>query len=199
MSVTALRYAGLLGVLGCERLLELAVSRRNIAWARARGGRLAPDPAWPAMVALHAALPVAALAEVVLAGRRPRLAAPMLAVVAAAQALRWASVAALGRRWSVRVVTVPDAPAVTRGPYRWIRHPNYLAVAAEVAAVPLVHGAWLTALVASAVNAGILARRIAAEERALATDPTYRGALMTRPRFVPRWRRAGRVTRSTAP
>lgn len=181
------RYAGLLGLLGVERALELALSRRHVAWAQAQGGRLADDPVWPAMVALHAALPVAALAEVALLHRRyrPNVGAAMLAMAVAAQALRWTAVATLGRQWSVRVVTVPGAPVVTRGPYRYIRHPNYVAVAAEVAAVPLVHGAWLTAAVFSALNAVVLRRRIVAEERALAAAPGYRAAMMTRPRFVP--------------
>jgi methyltransferase len=178
---------GFLGLLGAERLFELALSRRHIAWAKAQGGGLADDPAWPAMVALHTALPVAALAEAALRRRRvsPRLAGSMLAAVAAAQALRWTSVAALGRRWSVRIVTVPGAPAVSRGPYRYIRHPNYVAVATEVAAVPLVQGAWVTALVFSALNLWVLARRIEAEERALAASPSYRATMMRRPRFVP--------------
>jgi len=185
--VSVRKYAGLLGLLGAERVLELILSRRHVAWAQARGGRLAADPAWPAMVALHAALPVAALAEVALLRRRyrPRLGAAMLTVAAAAQALRWTAVATLGRHWSVRVVTVPGAPVVTGGPYRYIRHPNYVAVAAEVAAVPLVLGAWLTAVAFSALNAVVLRRRIDAEERALAAEPGYRATMMTRPRFVP--------------
>ena len=90
-----------------------------------------------------------------------------LALFAAAQALRYAAIAALGERWSVRVLALPAAPLVRRGPYRWLRHPNYVAVIVELAAAPMIFGAWRTALAASAVNLAALALRVRVEERAL--------------------------------
>jgi methyltransferase len=74
----------------------------------------------------------------------------------------------MGRYWTTRVVTLPGAPLVRRGPYRWVRHPNYLIVAGEVAVLPLIFGAWRIALVFSIANAILLAWRIRIEDAALA-------------------------------
>jgi methyltransferase len=107
---------------------------------------------------------------VVLADRPflPWLGWPMLALVLGSQALRWWCIATLGPRWNTRVIVVPGLPLVSRGPYRWLRHPNYVAVVVEGLALPLVHTAWVTALAFTAVNAVLLLRfRIPAEERAL--------------------------------
>ena len=98
-----------------------------------------------------------------------RLAATtMLAVVLASQGLRWWCITTLGRQWNTRVVVVPGLPLVARGPYRWLRHPNYVAVAAEGAALPLVHTAWVTALAFSLANAAVLWVRIRCENALLA-------------------------------
>jgi methyltransferase len=102
--------------------------------------------------------------------------------------LRYWAVATLGERWNTRVLVVPGEPAVTGGPYRYLRHPNYVAVALEMAALPLVHGAWLTALVWSAASAALLARRIPREEAGLARYADYRARLGDRARFLPRRR-----------
>jgi methyltransferase len=157
-----------LGV-GLERLAEMVVSRRNARWALERGAREAGQRHFPAMVALHVGLLVGALAEVYLLDR-PFVAAlgwPMLAMALASQALRWWCVATLGRRWNTRVIVIPGMPLVTSGPYRWLRHPNYVAVVAEGIALPLVHTAWLTAVGFTVVNAVILAIRIRCENTAL--------------------------------
>jgi methyltransferase len=91
----------------------------------------------------------------------------MLAVVLLSQGLRWWCVASLGRRWNTLVIVVPSAPLVTRGPYRWLRHPNYVAVVTEGLALPLVHSAWLTALGFTLANAIVLGVRIRVENAAL--------------------------------
>jgi methyltransferase len=91
----------------------------------------------------------------------------MLVVVLAAQGLRWWCIRTLGPQWSTRVVVLPGAPLVERGPYRWMRHPNYLAVVAEGVALPLVHSAWVTAVVFTVANAVLLRTRIRCEETAL--------------------------------
>lgn len=172
-----------------ERLVELVVTRRHLRALRARGGVVVTrgDP-WAAMVLLHAGLLVAAPLEVVLAGRRfvPVLGIPALVAVLATMALRWWTVSVLGDRWTARIVVVPGEGPITTGPFRWLRHPNYLAVIVEVAALPLVHSAWATALVATMVNAVVLRARIRAEEAALEDAEGYRDALGGRPRFVPR-------------
>lgn len=163
-------YAVLVLAVGLERIAELVVSARNARWSFARGGVESGRGHFPAMVALHTGFLVACVVEVVLADRPflPWLGWPMLALALGSQALRWWCIASLGPRWNTRVIVVPGLPLVTRGPYRWLRHPNYVAVVVEGIALPLVHTAWLTAVAFTVLNAVLLLRfRIPAEERAL--------------------------------
>jgi methyltransferase len=164
-------YVLLVVAVGVERLAELVVATRNARWAFAHGGVESGRGHYPVMAAMHTALLVACIAEVAVADRPflPWLGWPMLALVVASQALRWWCVATLGHQWNTRVIVVPGLPLVSAGPYRWLRHPNYVAVVVEVAALPLVHTAWVTALVFTLGNAAVLAVRIPVEERALAT------------------------------
>jgi methyltransferase len=122
------------------------------------------------MVALHTSLLVGCVAEVALADRPfvPLLGWPMLAILVASQGLRWWCIATLGRQWNTRVIIVPGLARVVGGPYRWFRHPNYVAVVAEGIALPLVHTAWITATVFTVLNAGVLAARLRVENAALA-------------------------------
>ncbi|MEU9836097.1 isoprenylcysteine carboxyl methyltransferase family protein [Streptosporangium sp. NPDC048047] len=166
-------YLLLVLLVGVERLAELVVARRNARWSLERGGVVYGQGHYPWMVALHTGLLAGCLLEAGLADRPfvPALGWPMLAVVVAAQALRWWCIAALGPRWNTQVIVVPGLPLVERGPYRlsWLRHPNYVAVAAEGAALPLVHGAWVTAAVFTVLNAALMVVRIRCEDAALAT------------------------------
>ena len=180
-------YLVLLALLGVERSFELRLSRRNAAWAFERGGIEFGQRHFFWMRLLHAAF-LAACALEVTVGRRPfdaRVGVPMLALAIAAQALRYWAIASLGPRWNVRVIVVPGLPVVTRGPYRWLRHPNYLAVVIEGFAIPLIHGAWITAVVFSVANAVLLVVRIRCEERALGGHCGYAERLGDRPRLVP--------------
>ncbi len=163
-------YVVLVALVAVERMAELVVSKRHAAWAFARGGVEYGRRHYPVMAAVHAALLVSCVVEVAVADRPfvPWLGWPMLALVLLTQGMRWWCIATLGRQWNTRVIVVPGMPLVTSGPYRWLRHPNYAAVALEVAALPLVHTAWVTALVFSAANAALLAVRIPVESRALA-------------------------------
>ncbi|MGW2514638.1 isoprenylcysteine carboxyl methyltransferase family protein [Streptomyces scopuliridis] len=162
-------YTALVLAVGAERVAELVVARRNARWSLARGAVERGRRHYPPMVALHTVLLLGCLAEVRLADRPfdPVLGWPMLAVVLAAQALRWWCIRTLGPRWNTRVLVVPGLPLVTGGPYRLLRHPNYVAVAAEGIALPLVHGAWITALLFTACNTVLLTIRIRCENRAL--------------------------------
>lgn len=181
-------FLALVGAVAVERLVELALSRRHARRAAARGGVEGESRRfYAAMVGTHTAFLVAAPLEVVVAARPfvPALGWPMLALVVAAMALRYWAIAALGERWNTRVVVVPGDPVVVSGPYRFVRHPNYLAVAVEMLALPLVHTAWVTALVFSSANAALLARRIAHEEAALARHCDYDARLGARRRFLP--------------
>ena len=140
------------------------------------------------MKALHAGWFVAMIAEVGWLRRpfRPALAAGAALVTVLGQSLRYAAIRTLGRRWTVRIVTVPGLPPVRHGIYRYLRHPNYLGVMLEIAAVPLLHTAYLTSLIFSVVNAFLLRTRICAEEEALSADAHYLRWLGDRPRFLPR-------------
>src|SRR4051812_34539460 len=125
------------------------------------------------MVALHTALLIGCVVEV-LAADRPFLAWlgwPMLVLLAGAHALRWWCIRTLGPQWNTRVVRVPDLPLVTGGPYRWFGHPHYVAVVVEGVALPLVHTPWVTALLFTVLTALLLRVRLRVETRALAQAP----------------------------
>jgi methyltransferase len=155
--------------IGAERLVELVVSRRNANWSIAHGGKEFGRGHYPVMVSMHTLLLVACVIEVWALHRPfiPWLGWPMLAVVVLSTVVRWWCAAVLGKHWNPRVIVIPDAPLVRRGPYRWIHHPNYAAVVAEVAALPLMHSAWLTAILFTAANAAVLNVRIRTENLAL--------------------------------
>ena len=155
---------------GVERLNELRISRRNAAEAFARGGTESGRGHFPAMVALHTGLLVGALAEVWLLGRvfLPALGWPMLAIALLCQLGRLWIIRSLGHQWNTRVIVVPGAELSRRGPYRWLTHPNYVLVAIEGVALPLVHTAWVTAIAFTVLNGILLLGfRIPAEDRAL--------------------------------
>ena len=163
-------YTLLIVAIAVERLAELVVSKRNWQWSRERGGVEAGVGHYPVMVALHIALLAGCLIEVVVLDRPfiPALGWSMLAVVVGAQVLRWWCITTLGPQWNTRVIVVPGAPRVAGGPYRWIPHPNYVAVVVEGIALPMVHSAWLTAVVFTVANAALLRTRIRTENTALA-------------------------------
>jgi methyltransferase len=171
----------LIALVAGERLLELVVSRRNLAWSLAHGGSEHGRGHYPFMVVLHSSLLVGAVVEVALAHRPflPWLGWPMVVLVGGTQALRWWCIRTLGPRWNTRVVVVPGLPLVRHGPYRLLDHPNYVAVVVEGVALPLVHTAWVTALVFTVLNLALLAVRVRAEETAMAaavTAPAERSA-----------------------
>jgi methyltransferase len=161
-------YLLLIVLVAAERVVELVVSQRNLAWSRSRNGIEYGAGHYPFMVVLHVGLLVGCLVEAQWRPFLPALGWPMLVLVLASQGLRWWCIATLGRQWNTRVVIVPGAGRVAAGPYRWLRHPNYLAVVIEGAALPLVHTAWVTAVLFTVLNAVLLRTRIGVEDRALA-------------------------------
>jgi methyltransferase len=156
-------------LIGAERLVELVVSQRNARWSFANGGREFGRGHYPVMVSIHALLLVSCIVEVAALHRPfiPWLGWPMVVLVAASTGMRWWCVATLGKHWNPRLIVIPGAELVRRGPYRLIHHPNYTAVAVEVTALPLVHSAWLTAIVFTIANALVLRVRIQSENMAL--------------------------------
>jgi methyltransferase len=167
--VSGAAYLGLLGLLAGERVRELRRSRANERRLRARGAVEHGRGHYPVMVALHALLFPACAVERLWRGRgaRPALSIAALLGLMGARALRRSAVRALGDRWTTRVLVLPGAPLVHHGPYRHLRHPNYLAVAVEVACIPLIGGCRLAAIAFSLADALLLAVRIGVEERAL--------------------------------
>jgi methyltransferase len=165
----SLWYLALVGLVAAERVVELVVSTRHARWSLAHGGVESGKGHYPFMVVLHLGLLLGCVIEVAVADRPflPWLGVPMLLLVVAAQALRWWCIATLGRQWTTRVIVVPGMSRVARGPYRWFRHPNYVAVVIEGFALPLVHTAWTTALVFTVLNAFLLRARLRAENQAL--------------------------------
>jgi methyltransferase len=155
--------------LAVQRVLELRVAKRNEAALRRRGAREYGARHYPAFFVLHGlwllAWPTEAIARgIVLDPRWPLF----LGLFAAAQLLRYWAISTLGERWNTRVLVLPGVPPIRRGPYRVLAHPNYVAVVVELAAVPLIFGAYTTALVASIANAVLLlAIRIPCEVSAL--------------------------------
>ena len=164
-------YLLLIGAVALERAAELVIAQRNLSFSRARGGIEFGARHYPVMVVIHTGLLAGCLVEAIGLHRPfiPGLGWPMLAIVLAAQGLRWWCIATLGKQWNTRVVVVPGAARVADGPYRYLSHPNYVAVIAEGVALPLVHTAWITALVFTVLNAVLLRTRIKVENAALAS------------------------------
>jgi methyltransferase len=161
-------YVLLIAAVAVERLAELVVSQHNRSWSRAHGGVEFGARHYPAMVILHTGLLAGCVVEALHRAFIPALGWPMVAIVLCAQGLRWWCIATLGPQWNTRVIVVPGAPRVTGGPYRFLSHPNYVAVVVEGVALPMVHSAWITAIVFTVLNAALLRTRITVENDALA-------------------------------
>jgi len=158
-------FHAVLGLVVLQRLAELLLAARNTGRLRAAGAIELDARGYPAFVLLHGGW-LLSLAFFVPATAPASW--PLLAVYAALQLGRVWVIASLGRHWTTRLIVLPGAPLVRRGPYRFVRHPNYLIVAAEIAVLPLAFGAVTIAAVFSVANLLLIARRIAIEERALA-------------------------------
>jgi methyltransferase len=185
MPPSVVAFTAFLAAIGVMRLVEIAVSRRRAAGSAAPA--VAEPWLFPLMAALHAGLVTLPLVEVLALGRAASWVtfAPALTVLVGATALRIWTLGSLGRAWNVRVVPPPPDRIVTTGPYAWIRHPNYLVVILEIAAIPMLHGAWGAAVALSALNAFVLWHRIRTEEAALAEIPEWARAMADRKRLVP--------------
>ena len=181
-------YLGVIAALAAERGVELFIAQRNAARAFAAGAIEAGHGHYPAMVVFHTGFLVACVVERAMRGHGAPPAIAAVAVIAEliAQFLRYWVIFTLGPRWNTRIIVIPDAAPVTSGPFRFLRHPNYVAVAIEMVAVPMIGGAWLTAIAFSLGNGILMMFRIPAEERAM--GKSYAGAFSTLPRFFPRIR-----------
>jgi methyltransferase len=186
-------FAVFVVLVALERLAELRLSRRNENRLRKLGAREHAAGHFVAMQLLHTLWLVSIVLEVTLL--RPAFQLWLSALAALCfgigQWLRYAAIHALGGRWTVRVLTLPGAAPVSRGIYRYLRHPNYLGVVLEIATLPMMHTAWRSALVFSLANAVLLAVRIRKEEQALSRNGGYDEALGPLPRLWPSFRARG--------
>ena len=186
--MSTVRYIVLLLAVGLGRLVELRLSRRHQRQLASRGVGNVAEPHFRWMVLLHGGVLLGAALEVRML-RRPFIRAlgiPMGILWLLANLLRWWVIHTMGQHWNVRVIDSTRLGVVTGGPFRYIRHPNYLAVFVELLTLPLLHSAWLTALIGGMFHVWVLRQRIAIEERTLLADPTYRALMGSKPRFVPR-------------
>jgi methyltransferase len=179
-------YFALLCSVALLRLAELWFSARHQAHLLTEGGKQVPEPLYPLMVCVHAGLFVGNAAEVWLYERPfvPLLGWFMVALLAGCLTGRvwvWHS---LGEQWNTQIL-ISTRPVVDTGPYRYVRHPNYAIVIVEMFALPLVHNAYLTALICSVLNGIVLWHRIRREEAALFRHPEYAAKMGRKPRFLP--------------
>ena len=161
--------AVVLAALVVQRALELRLAKRNEAWARSQGAVEHGASHYPLFFVLHGGWLVGWVAEAIAAGPSLWRGWPLaLGAFAAAQALRYWAIASLGRRWNTRILVLAGAPRIRRGPYAFVPHPNYVAVCIELASMPAMFGAWITATIATILNAALLLFvRIPAENAAL--------------------------------
>ncbi len=162
-------YFGVIAVVLVQRVTELRLAKRNEAWAREQGAREYGAGHYPLFFVLHGGWAIGWISEAALRG--PTLAPGWWAWLGGfviAEALRYWAIGTLGKRWNTRILVIAGLEPIRSGPYRFVRHPNYLAVAIELACIPMLFGAWITAVVASVLNAVILLGvRIPAENAAL--------------------------------
>jgi methyltransferase len=181
-------YLALLALVGIGRLAELAISRRNQRQLEQKGVRKIPEAHFRWMVLLHGGVLLCAGAEVLFLHRPfiPALAIPMAVLFVLSNFLRWWVIRTLAGHWNVEVMESSRVGVVSSGPYRWVRHPNYVAVVLEIFSLPMIHTAWITAIAGTLGDLEILRRRINVEDGVLLSNPAYRLAMGAKPRFLPR-------------
>ena len=187
MAITVIAFLGLLLAVGALRIVELQISKRHQKQIVADGGSKVTDPKFLWMILLHTLVLIGAAVEVVFLHRPfiPWLAAISFVLFIVANVIRWWVIRTLGAHWNVQVMDSTKLGVITTGPFAYVRHPNYAAVFLEMFFLPLIHTAWITAIAGSLAHIIVLSQRLATEEKVLFSDPDYRAAMSTKPRFVP--------------
>jgi methyltransferase len=187
MDITVITFLALLLAVGFLRIFELGVSRRHQQQMAADGATKVKEPQFCWIVFVHTGVLIGAALEVVLLRRPfiPILAAVMLLLFLAANAVRLWVVRTMGKHWNVQVMNSMGLGVVTDGPFRFVRHPNYAAVFVELVSLPLIHTAWITAVLGCVGYVATISQRIALEESVLFANPAYRTAMAGKPRFLP--------------
>ncbi len=188
MDLSVIAFLVLLAAVAALRVVELIISRQHQRTLTERGVRKIAEPYFHWMVLVHIGVLAGAAVEVILLRRPfyPVLGTVMGLLFLCANLVRWWVIRTLGAHWNVQVMDSARLGVVTGGPYRYVRHPNYAAIFAELIALPMIHTAWLTALAGAAGQIFVLSRRLAVEEAVLSADPGYREAMAQKPRFLPR-------------
>ena len=168
-------FAVVISIVILQRLVELVVAKRNEKWMRSQGAYEAGAAHYPIMVAMHIAFFISLLAEVILLARSlSAIWIILLVIFLVAQVARIWCLTSLGKFWNTKIIILPGADVVQKGPYKWVRHPNYVIVTTEVLVLPLLFGAYLTAIIFTLLNVWMLSVRIPAEEKALKEATNYR-------------------------
>jgi methyltransferase len=201
LTPTALAYLIVVAAVALLRFAELALSARHRRTLIAAGATPIKERLFKWMAALHTAILAGAAIEVVALHRpfMPALAIPAMILLVAATWTRWWVIQTLGGHWNVGVVDSTGQGVVDTGPYRWVRHPNYTAVFVELLALPLIHTAWITALLGTVAHVFVLRARVAAEDRVLLASPDYAARMGRKPSFFPVRLGPTRLTRPTSP
>jgi methyltransferase len=180
-------FLALVTLTGVTRLIEMSISFQHRKRLLHKGATLAADPGFVGMVLLHIGILAGSLLEVVLLKRSSPLwvAIPSACAVLGASALRIWAIRSLGEHWNVRIINSTSLGVIECGPYKYIRHPNYVAVFLELAFLPLVNGAWVITVIGTVAHLLVLRRRIISEERILMRSSDYQMKMAAKPRFVP--------------
>jgi methyltransferase len=187
MDLSVIVYLGLLLGVAALRLYELRVSRRNQEQMIARGATKVEKPQFRWVVLAHTFVLSGSALEVVFLRRPffPVLAGVMLVLFLASNLVRLWVVRTMGQLWNVQVMDSTSLGVVTSGPFRFVRHPNYAAIIVEMFSLPLIHTAWITAVVGTLAYGAAIGQRISVEEGVLFANPDYRTAMGGKPRFLP--------------
>lgn len=168
-------FAIVISIVILQRLVELVVAKRNEQWMRSQGAFEVGAAHYPIMVTMHIAFFISLLAEVILLDRSlSSMWIILLVIFLTAQVARIWCLTSLGKFWNTKIIILPGADVVQKGPYKWVRHPNYVIVTTELLVLPLMFGAYLTAIIFTLLNVWMLSVRIPAEEKALKDATNYR-------------------------
>ncbi|WP_432364074.1 isoprenylcysteine carboxyl methyltransferase family protein [Sporosarcina sp. UB5] len=160
-----------------QRIVELIIAKRNEKWMKSEGAFEAGASHYPYMVAMHVCFFIALITEVLFFNRQLSAVWTIwLAIFLAAQIMRIWCLTSLGKYWNTKIIVLPNAKVVRKGPYKWLRHPNYMIVATELLVLPLLFNAFITAVVFSLLNVWMMSVRIPAEEEALREATNYNEA-----------------------
>lgn len=168
-------FAGVLVIVIMQRLVELFIAKRNEKWMKSQGAFEAGASHYPYMVAMHVLFFISLIMEVIVLDRDLSPIWPLfLAIFLLAQVLRVWCLSSLGKYWNTKIIVLPNAKVVRKGPYKWIRHPNYVIVATELIVLPLLFSAYFTAILFTLLNIWMMSVRIPAEEQALKKVTNYK-------------------------